>query len=384
MKAMKVNTGGTLAPEDVIGRDKLIAKIWDILEQQSVILSAERRMGKTSIINKMQAEGKNNQLIILSDLEDIKSPIEFVERVWKDVEKYLSKSAKTTQKVKQFLNQFQDAEFNGFRLPKVVAPHWKILLRKTTEDLLNNQDHKVIFLWDEMPYMLKKIEDRESMEILDTLRSLRQTYPQVRMVFTGSIGLHHVVKKLRQAGYSNDPTNDIYTIDVPPLSSSDANELTIRLIKGAKIKTNNIEIIAQDIAESVSCIPFYIHHLISELKYIDNVIDKTTVEKTINELLKRPSNPLKMEHSLERINDYYTDEQKKYALEILNILAVEEDLSFNELWNRIALNPNISDEEMARSVLRLLLKDNYLIQNDKVFKFSRDVFKKYWKFVRML
>ena len=384
MKAMKVNTGGNLAPEEVIGRDQLITKIWDILEQQSVILSSERRMGKTSIIKKMQAEGKDNQLIILRNIEHIKSPIEFVEVVWEDVEKYLSKSAKTTQKVKQFLNQFQDAEFNGFKLPKVVAPHWKILLRKTTEDLLNNQDHQVIFLWDEMPHMLKSIKDREAMEVLDTLRSLRQTYPQVRMVFTGSIGLHHVVKKLKQAGYSNDPTNDIYTIDVPPLSLIDATELTTRLIEGEKIKTNNIEIIAQEIAESVSCIPFYIHHLINEFKYIDNVIDKTTVEKTINELLKHPSNPLKMEHSLERINDYYTDEQKKYALEILNILAVEEDLSFNELWNRLALNPKISDEEMARSVLRLLLKDNYLIRDEKIFKFSRDIFRKYWKFVRML
>ena len=50
---MKANPGGLVAPQDVIGRDKLIAKIWMRLEQQSLILSAERRMGKTTIIKKM-------------------------------------------------------------------------------------------------------------------------------------------------------------------------------------------------------------------------------------------------------------------------------------------------------------------------------------------
>ena len=116
MKAMKANPGGILAPENVIGRDKLIAKIWDILEQQSVILSAERRMGKTNMIKKMQAEGKDNKLIICRDLEGMRSPIEFVEAVWEDVEKYLSKLKKTTQKVRHFISQFQDAEFSGFKL----------------------------------------------------------------------------------------------------------------------------------------------------------------------------------------------------------------------------------------------------------------------------
>lgn len=69
LKAMKANAGGMLPPDNVIGRDKLIAKTWAILEQQSVILSAERRMGKTSMIRKMEAEGKDNQLIIFRDLE---------------------------------------------------------------------------------------------------------------------------------------------------------------------------------------------------------------------------------------------------------------------------------------------------------------------------
>ncbi|MDJ0580477.1 hypothetical protein [Crocosphaera sp.] len=377
---MKANPGGILAPEDVIGRDKLIAKIWAILEQQSVILSAERRMGKTNMIKKMQAEGKDNKLIIFRDLEGMRSPIEFVEAVWEDVEKYLSKSQKTTQKVRQFISQFQDAEFSGFKFPKIAATHWKILLTKTIEDLVTNQEHQVIFLWDEVPYMLGNIGDEESMEMLDILRSLRQNYPQVRMVFTGSIGLHHVIKKLKEAGYKNDPTNDMYPIDVPPLSLSNASELTTRLIEGEKIETDNIEIMAQYISEEVSGIPFYIHILISKLKFIYGFIDKKTVEKTINKSLINPLNIWKIEHYRDRIDNYYTEYEKKYALKILDILAIESGLSFQDLWNRLALD----DEEIFRSVLKLLLKDYYLIKENTIFKFKINIVKKYWVISRTL
>ena len=56
--------------------------------------------------------------------------------------------------------------------------------------------------------------EKVAMEVLDTLRSLRQmsgnqSPSKLRMVFTGSIGLHHVISSLKQAGYANAPTNDL-------------------------------------------------------------------------------------------------------------------------------------------------------------------------------
>lgn len=52
---MKINPGGNLAPDDVVGREQLIEQLWSTLNTQSVILSAERRTGKTSILKKMKA-----------------------------------------------------------------------------------------------------------------------------------------------------------------------------------------------------------------------------------------------------------------------------------------------------------------------------------------
>ncbi|MCP4547150.1 MAG: ATP-binding protein, partial [bacterium] len=40
---MRANPGGEIAPSEVVGRDRLIQRIRQALEQQSVILVAERR-----------------------------------------------------------------------------------------------------------------------------------------------------------------------------------------------------------------------------------------------------------------------------------------------------------------------------------------------------
>ncbi len=65
------------------------------------------------------------------------------------------------------------------------------------------------------------------MELLDTLRALRQSHSHLRMVFTGTIGLHHRLHALKRSGYANDPTNDMDVVEVPPLAAADAQELAL-------------------------------------------------------------------------------------------------------------------------------------------------------------
>ena len=136
---MKANPGGTIAPAEVMGRDKLILDLWGILEQQSVILSAERRMGKTSVIKKMQAEATADKLPFYRDLEGIKSPLGFVEKVFEDVEKYLTGLNRNAKKARAFLTQLGGTEFSGVKLPSIANTHWQDLLTQTIADLVENQ-----------------------------------------------------------------------------------------------------------------------------------------------------------------------------------------------------------------------------------------------------
>ena len=47
-----------VGPQNVVGRDKLIEIIWKKLETRSVQFTAERRVGKTTVMTKMEAEPK--------------------------------------------------------------------------------------------------------------------------------------------------------------------------------------------------------------------------------------------------------------------------------------------------------------------------------------
>lgn len=381
---MKANAGGQIAPNEVIGRDNLIANLWGILEQQSVILSAERRMGKTCLIKKMQAEAPSNKIAIYHDLEKVRSPLEFVEAIFQDVEEYLSKGQKAASRTRKLLKDLSGIEFQGFKLPKEIESDWKKILTEIIADLVTNQERQVVLLWDEVPYMLQNIGDRAAMEVLDTLRSLRQTYSDVRMVFTGSIGLHHVVASFKKAGYTNEPTNDMYPLDVTPLSEEYATELAFRLLEGEKISASNLQETSRAIAQSVNCIPFYIHHLILKLKTQKRNIEPVTITEVIKDCLLDPLNPWKMDHYQERIDNYYNDEQRLYALNLLDILSgSDESLLFDELLDRLRLEPETQNKEIARVVLRLLERDYYLIrQKNLKYCFRYPLIKSYWQILR--
>ncbi|MEM7761232.1 MAG: AAA family ATPase, partial [Cyanobacteria bacterium P01_A01_bin.40] len=238
LKNFKVNPGGQISPQEIVGREDLIERLWSRLNQQSLIFSGERRIGKSSILKKMTAEAPEEMLPIYRDLEGIRTPIEFVEAVWQDTETYLRDTGKA-RRVREHISQLIGSYFDSYQFPEVAAGHWKTLLTKTIEDLVTLQNKQVVLIWDEISHMLGNFNDRDAMSILDNLRSLRQTYPDVRMIFSGSIGLHHIIKNLQKAGYSNDPSNDMYPIDGQPLSLSAATKLTLNLLQGEDIFVEN-------------------------------------------------------------------------------------------------------------------------------------------------
>ena len=199
---MKANPGGAVSPENVMGRDRLIDRLWATLKHQSLVLVAERRMGKTCIIKKMEAQPPDGTMIRVRDVGGVSSPIEFVERVAEDVEKHLNGFQKTATKAKESWASLGGTQILGVKLPTIAAPHWKALLEHILGDLAQHGDRPVILCWDELPWMLQKIARSEGetvvMDLLDTLRGLRQTHANLRMIYTGSIGLHHVVTALRE------------------------------------------------------------------------------------------------------------------------------------------------------------------------------------------
>jgi hypothetical protein len=387
---MKANPGGHIPPKELIGRDELIADIWRRLEGRSVVLSAERRMGKTSIIKKMKAEPLAGVLPVWRDLEKVRTPEEFAELVFQDVEEHLGRFQRTALKARSFLSSIGGTEIKGvFKLPQIQSHHWKSLLSHTIEDLVTHQDSRLIFFWDELPLMIYNIKQSNgevaAMEVLDLLRDLRQTHESLRMVFTGSIGLHNVLTGLKREGYANDPVNDMAKVDVPPLQiDSTAITLIEALMDGENIDAKDKFAVSRCLAETVNGFPFYIQHVVEQLA----MMKKSATEELVNEIVARflvdDNDAWELRHFRTRIDTYYLPDERPFALALLDILANEaEPLNFDKLFNLLKTKIVTEDSEQARRVLTLIQLDHYVTRDTNgAYMFRFPIIRRWWRLER--
>src|SRR5688572_12378691 len=135
--------------------------------------------------------------------------------------------------------------------------------------------------------MLDNIRKRQgeatAMEVLDVLRFVRQTYPKVRMVMTGSIGLHHVLATLKTAGYANAPINDMAAVDVPALTPEKGAELARLLLEGEKVSCDEIAATSRELTRAVDNFPYYIHHLVRQLKFSGRKANQEIIAQMVEE-----------------------------------------------------------------------------------------------------
>jgi hypothetical protein len=338
----------------------------------------------------MVVEAPAGTLPIYHDLEGIRTPLEFVEQVFHDVERYLSTLQRVAERTRLFLTHASGAEIGGVvKFPDTMAREWKALLTKTIEDLVEHQQRQVIFFWDEMPLMLHNLKTKGSeavaMEILDVLRHLRQTHPTLRMVFTGSVGLHNVLSSLRDAGYANDPTNDMRTIDVPPLSPEDAKNLAVLLIEGEGMRPSDPAAVASAIAKAVDGIPFFVHHVVDGLVLLGRPAGKEDAEALVLANLLDPQDPWHLGYFVERIGTYYPADQAVIALAMLDALSASPAaMTFADLAGRTSAQLNVPEESL-RTILTLLQRDHYVLQTETgQYRFRFPLLQKAWRFHRGL
>ena len=398
---MKTNPGGNISPENVVGRDQMINSLWKTLANQSILLVAERRIGKTTIIKKMEVESPKNTVVIVRDVGGISNAIEFVERVTQDVENYLSKSQKTARRLKSAIESLSGTEFKmlGIKFPDIAASHWKTLLEKVLADFAEENSQQAILIWDEMPWMLQKIKktagETEAMDVLDILRGLRQTYNNLRMVYTGSIGLHHVITALREEGYVNSPLNDMRTVDVPPLDNPHAKELAQKLIQGEELKSDRLDETTSKIAELVDSVPYYIHHIVAAMVDCNCIASPENAEKMVKQALVDSQDPWNLEHYRSRLSEYYA-EKAELVLAVLDQLSETQPLTRNQLREEIKNSDRLAsdklrtiveyDTEDFRKLLKLMQRDHYLMQDVDTgsYRFRFDLIRRWWRLDRGL
>ena len=390
---MKANPGGQIDLKAVIGRDQLIQLLWDTIEQQSIVITAERRIGKTTVIKKMMAEPAQGWTPVFQDLERYHTAAEFAMSVYREVDHFLSKRDKAVRRVTEWFKELGGVEVGGvLKLPEKAEAPWKDVLARSIEDLMRESDAgggKLLFLWDEMPFMLANIRDREgehtAMEVLDLLRALRQTHVGLRMIITGSVGLHHVLTSLKDKNYGNAPVNDMAQIDLPPLDGAAAVRLAGLLIDGEGLRSTDAPVASAAVAQEADRFPFYIHHIVRALRIRNLNADPECIARVVMSQLVDSNDPWELLHYRERIPIYYGEDKKTVSL-ILDDLAVHPDAaSVDELLAVIKSASTFDDRERLLRLLHLMERDHYLERRaDGRYHFRFQIIRRWWKINRGL
>ena len=335
--------------------------------------------------------------MIYRDLEKVKSIEELEKEVYKSIKEYLSYIDRGKLKALEVLETYmskvkhKDVEYKQEK-------NWKDALADAIKSVCSKTDKRVVFLWDELPYMLqniynmdKKNETQDALALVDTLRALDNEIKNLRFVFTGSIGLHHIAKVITD-GSNSEPFNNLDRIELKPLTKEYAEEMIINLFEEEKVNYNSDEKIVNLIYSECDGVPFYMEKIIKRLGVKEGIdsIDYDMVKDEIELMIVDHQNELEMEHFVKRLKIYYDSIVKDIddneiktsdiAKVLLNYFAGENELlTLEDCFRHTKTRFAIDNPEIVANILELLVKDYYLTVNkDQEYQFTFSVIKYWW------
>jgi len=375
-------TGGTLDPSHVIGRDDLILELV-ASSRRGVhhLLTDPRRMGKTAMLIRLCNEPGKNVTALKVDLEGIATAEEAVLRILVAIVDDESLGRRVVEQIKSFLGDVERAgpiELSKSAKATGALPSLRSALERVADGL--DDGETLIICLDEVTIAVENLAKRDPNEanrFLQTLRGLRESQPKIAWILTGSVGFHHV---LRKAEATEGAVNNLNIVDLGPLSSDDAAELVRALGRGIDRKFHD-DAVSQLVA-ATDGIPFMLHNVAHRLSTGAGPIDVDEAIAACDGYLADPSKSGAWTHLVTRIEPYYPDPD--LANRVLDARAISNQATtFRALFDefRSAAESEI-DRDTFLALIDDLVADHYLTHD--TFTWRYDVIRHIWMLRRKL
>lgn len=379
--------GPPVEGEDFYGREKEIRKAIKLLDSNhSLLLSAPRRIGKSSLAKRLIEVKKNEGWkCVYIDLEETTTEEGFLRLIIEsfkknDIWKQLAEGAS-----KGLTSIFE-------RIEKVsVGPiDFSLERKEEQEDLYKNlkelikHDEDTFIAVDELTLFLSILNKSENGAekvafILNWLRSLRQvSKTKVRWLFCGSVGLRNFTSAMN-LGYT---INDLTEFGLDELTEEEAAGLLTSLCKSEEIKIEN-NLVQYTLEKLHWNIPYFIQIIFSKLvEEYEGEITKENIDNAYNKLCSENY----LNTWSERLTEYRTYES--IARKILKLLSTQE----TGLKRSTILDYLMTDQDSSKieefdftlsKVLEMLENDGYILKKDSLRVFRSPLLRDYWfnKFV---
>ena len=380
--------GPPVEGEDFFGREKEIRKANRLLDSNhSLLLSAPRRIGKSSLAKRLIEEKKQQGWkCVYIDLEETTTEEGFLRLVieafkengiWKQLAEGMSKGLVSV------LDRIEKISLGPVDL--------NIGMREEQEDLYKNlkelikHDEDTFIVVDELTLFLGILNKSENGAekvafILNWLRSLRQvSKTNVRWLFCGSVGLRNFTSAMN-LGYT---INDLMEFGLGELSREEAEGLLSGLCKSEDMEMSE-ELINYTLDKLHWNIPYFIQVIFSKLaeEYEDEVT-KESIDIAYNKLCSENY----LSTWSERLSEYREFEVP--ARQILKSLStqpagMERDAMLNILMTGQDASKVEEIDYLLSKVLEMLENDGYILKMDSIRAFRSPLLRDYWfnKFVQ--
>ena len=380
--------GPPVEGEDFFGREKEIRKANRLLDSNhSLLLSAPRRIGKSSLAKRLIEEKKQQGWkCVYIDLEETTTEEGFLRLVieafkengiWKQLAEGMSKGLVSV------LDRIEKISLGPVDL--------NIGKREEQEDLYKNlkelikHDEDTFIVVDELTLFLGILNKSENGAekvafILNWLRSLRQvSKTNVRWLFCGSVGLRNFTSAMN-LGYT---INDLMEFGLGELSREEAEGLLSGLCKSEDMEMSE-ELINYTLDKLHWNIPYFIQVIFSKLaeEYEDEVT-KESIDIAYNKLCSENY----LSTWSERLSEYREFEVP--ARQILKSLStqpagMERDAMLNILMTGQDASKVEEIDYLLSKVLEMLENDGYILKMDSIRAFRSPLLRDYWfnKFVQ--
>ena len=289
----------------------------------------------------------------------------------------VSKLVRASKSAKSIFSRFAD------RIKKVKVMN--IELETTTKEVplfsqefeglmknLDTSDFKIVLLIDEFPIALERIEKdigvKEATEFLHVNRTIRQRAKRgIQFVYTGSIGLPNIARKLNATA----TINDLSVVEVPALNPVQAKEFTSKLLKSYKVKIK-VEVINYMLERLKWLMPFFIQLIVQMIIDEYELEEKPVTKKLVDLVIEKASNHrnnIYFENYYSRLSKSLAKEEAKLAKKILSDIAKKDILPLS----------SFKENEEALALLDILEFDGYINSQNDTYTFNSPILQLWWR-----
>lgn len=376
---MKNIVGQTPRGIDFYPRNAIIKKIYRRLESGNhLYLAAPRRSGKTSIMRALEDNPQEGFMFSFVNVEDCLHVEDYFRLLSEELEKIgvdgqfalLGEKAKRVfsiflEKVKKIKILSIEIETTQTTAKPSYAEAFEELLLK-----LDSEKVTIVVMVDEFPVAVENIAKEHgntaALGFLHANRGMRQRAGKgIRFIYTGSIGLPNVARKL-----GPDPTvNDLNIVEIPPLTIEEGLDMSLKIFNEYKVPVDEEDVLYM-LREIKWLMPFFIQLVIQLL------IDETESEglpvtsKMVDKVLLKAAN--------HRNNIYFAS----YYDRLEKTLSADQYEKAKSILAEIAEKEAVEASQFNNGNNQLLLEtleyDGYIHEQSGYYRFNSPILRMWW------